>query len=481
MFPLRDIFLVLFVFGSVPYILKRPIWGAYLWVWVSVMSPHRQTWTFAYDLPFAQVVAIATLAGILLTREPREFPVTRTTVALILLVLWMNVTTLFSINPSWVMWDKVMKSMFMLFVVMYLLHSKKHVQVLVWIVTLSIAYYGVKGGLFTLRGGGAEKVYGPAGSFIGENNTVGLAIVMTIPLLRYLHLQATNRWLRYALLGSMVLCGFSALGTQSRGALLAIGAMLGFLWLKTRNKIITGFLLALLVPFAIGFMPETWTKRMESIQNYEEDSSAMGRINAWMMAVNLVASRPIGGGFEIYDRSTFAQYAPNPLDVHAAHSIWFSVLGEHGIPGIVLYVLLWIFAWRDASWISGKTQHREGWQWAADLARMVQVSLVGYFVGGAFLSLAYYDVPYYLAIAIVLTRRLVEKEVQGDQKGWYTARPQPNAGLAGAQPAVSPAPFKPPLAADRSGLRSATDKRGLGTTANQPQISTDKTPADRWI
>jgi hypothetical protein len=52
-------------------------------------------------------------------------------------------------------------------------------------------------------------------------------------------------------------------------------------------------------------------------------------------------------------------------------------------------------------------------QWASDLARMVQVSLVGYFVGGAFLSLAYYDVPYNLLVALVLTRELIEKEVKG--------------------------------------------------------------------
>ncbi len=444
---LRDIFLVLFLFGSVPYVLKRPVFGAYLWVWVSVMSPHRQTWSFAFDLPFAQVIAIATLLGILLTREPRQFPITRVTVVLILFTLWMNVTTVLAIVPDaqWNMWDKVMKSMFMLFVIMYLLHSKKHVQVLMWIVTLSIAFYGIKGGLFTLRIGGGERVYGPSGSFIAENNTVGLAIVMTIPLLRYLHLQATHRWLRYALLASMVLCGFSALGSQSRGALVGIGAMLGFLWLKSRNKIVTGVLLVLLVPFAIGFMPEKWTKRMESIQNYEEDSSAQGRLNAWRMAINLVASRPIGGGFEIYTASVFAQYAPNPMDVHAAHSIWFGVLGEHGIPGIVLFVLLWIFTWRDASWIAQKTRHLESWRWAGDLARMIQVSLMGYFIGGAFLSLAYYDVPYYLVAAIVMTRRLVEKELGGEQKGWYPARPHPNTALAGAPGTVSPAPFKPPV------------------------------------
>jgi hypothetical protein len=43
---------------------------------------------------------------------------------------------------------------------------------------------------------------------------------------------------------------------------------------------------------------------------------------------------------------------------------------------------------------------------------MVQVALVGYGVGGAFLNLAYYDVPYNLIVALVVTRILVERQIQ---------------------------------------------------------------------
>ena len=118
---------------------------------------------------------------------------------------------------------------------------------------------------------------GPAGSFIADNNGVALAIVMTIPLLRYLQLQATNRWIRWGLVGAMILCGFSALGSQSRGALLAVSAMLALLWVKSRHKLMTGLLLAMLVPAAISFMPDTWVNRMQTIHTYEEDASAMGR------------------------------------------------------------------------------------------------------------------------------------------------------------------------------------------------------------
>ncbi len=411
---MRDVILATFLLGSLPFILWRPTIGVFLFVWVSMMNPHRLTWGFAYDFGFAQLIAVATLLGLIFSRQPKHLPVTPVTLALFAMTAWMTVSTLcaFDTPGSLPMWERVMKIQLMIFVTLILLHSKKHVQILMWIVAGSVAFFAVKGGLFTLSAGGEHRVYGPVGSFIEENNSLALATVMTIPLLRYLQLQATHRWLRYGLLVATVLCGFSALGSQSRGALIGIAAMLGFLWLKSRAKVMTGVLLLMLVPVAIGFMPEKWEERMWTIKTYDQDTSAMGRINAWMMAFNLAKDRPlVGGGFQIYNADVFARYAPDPTDEHSAHSIYFQMLGEHGFVGLFLFLLLWFLVWRDAAWIDRQTRRREGMQWASDLARMVQVSLVGYAVGGAFLNLAYYDMPYNLLVALVLTRVMVEKQL----------------------------------------------------------------------
>jgi len=413
---MRDLVLAALIFGAIPFILWRPAIGIFLWVWISVMSPHRMAYGFAYDFPFAQTIAISILVGMLFSRENKRMPVTPVTVVLLLMVLWMNVTTFFAIDikEAWPMYERVMKIQLMIFVSLFILYSKRHVQALMWVVAMSVAFFGIKGGFFTLRGGGESLVWGPEGSFIADNNHLALAVIMTIPLLYYLRNQTHRRLLRLALLGAMVLCGFSALGSYSRGALLAIAAMIAFLWSKSRSRAVTGFVLVLLIPVAIGFMPDKWTERMRTIETYEQDASSMGRINAWSMAINLVSDRPlVGGGFEIYTPSVFARYAPNPDDLHAAHSIYFQMLGEHGYVGLMLFLLLWFLVWCDAGWIIKHARERSDLQWALDLARMVQVSLVGYAVGGAFLSLAYYDVPFNLLVVLVLTRRLVEKELRG--------------------------------------------------------------------
>ena len=57
-------------------------------------------------------------------------------------------------------------------------------------------------------------------------------------------------------------------------------------------------------------------------------------------------------------------------------------------------------------------------QWAFHLASMCQVSLIGYLVGGAFLSLAYFDLPYDIIVILVVTSRWLnvrgwEKDVHG--------------------------------------------------------------------
>lgn len=427
---MRDLILATFLLGALPFVLWRPVLGVFLWVWVSVMSPHRLTYGFAYDFGFAQLIAIATLLGMIFSRQPKRLVVTPVTATLFAMLVWMSVTTLFALDSAAAlpMWERVMKIQIMIFVTLALLHTKQHVHVLMWIVAGSVAFYAVKGGLFTLRGGGEHLVWGPLGSFIEDNNSLALATVMTIPLLRYLQLQATHRWVRYALLAAMLLSGLSALGSHSRGALLAIGAMLAILCLKSRTRVLTTLGLLLLIPVAIGFMPEKWEERMLSIQSYEEDSSAMGRINAWTMAFNLARERPLtGGGFEIYNQDVFARYAPNPTDLHSAHSIYFQMLGEHGFVGLSLFLLLWLLVWRDASWIDRHARRREGWQWASDLARMVQVSLVGYAVGGAFLNLAYYDVPYNLLAALVVTRILLEKQLRSADRAAPTAASPPEA------------------------------------------------------
>jgi probable O-glycosylation ligase (exosortase A-associated) len=412
---MRDILVTLIVFGWLPAVFKKPYIGALMWVWISVMNPHTQGWGFATTFPFAAIIAGVTITTLLVTKEPKNLPLTPVIWIFIIFVLWMNLSTVFALYPdeTYVQWNKVMKIMLMSFVVIMLIRTQKQIQLLIWTIIISLGYYGVKGGIFTLIGGGVDMVMGPESTFIEGNNEIALALIMTIPLMHYVQMISPKAWVRHIMTAAMLLCAIAALGSYSRGALLAIAAMGAFLWLKSQHKGRIALLVVLAILPVIASMPDKWMERMDSINTYEEDQSVQGRFNAWWMAYNLAKERPItGGGFEIITPELFWAYAPNPEDLHAAHSIYFQALGEHGFVGLALYLLLGWLTWRTGSWIIRHTRKLDEYRWAFNLATMIQVSLIGFATGGAFLSLLYFDVPYYLMGAMVATRVLVEKELR---------------------------------------------------------------------
>jgi putative inorganic carbon (hco3(-)) transporter len=383
--------------------LWRPWIGVIAWTWVSVMNPHSLGWGFITSMPVAAMVAGTTLLGFAFTRDKQNPFVSPAVVCLALFMTWILVTWPFSYYPddSWIMVTKVLKIDLMVIVTVALLVRKDQIQWFIWVVVFSIGFYSVKGGLFVLRTGGNYRVWGPGG-FIEGNNEFALAVIVVIPLMYYVFLTVPpKKWLK--------------------GALLV--AMATFLWWRADRKLVLGILLAAVGASLLAFMPDEWTDRMNTIQNYQSDGSAMGRLNAWQMAINLANDHPgTGGGFTIYEPPIFARYAPDPEDIHAAHSIYFQVLGEHGWIGLAIWLSIWLFTWSGASWLRKRGSEKDGTLWCRHLGSMCQVSLVGYAVGGAFLSLAYFDLPYNILALVVATKAWMLRQsrtstVPGTQRG----------------------------------------------------------------
>lgn len=409
---MRDILVLSIVLAILPFAIRHTWVAVLLWTWVSIMNPHKLAFGFAQSAPFAAIAACAALVSLVANRDRFKFPLCPAVVVLALFVVWMCITTIFAINPgpSWTQLSKILKIQLMTLIAMIALRERKHIELFIWINVLSIGFYGFKGGIFTITTGGAGRVWGPAGGFIEGNNEIALAMVLTIPLMNYLRMVAPRRWIRQGLLVLMLLSVIAAIGTQSRGAFLALSAMGLVLWMRSSRKMATGLAVAMVAMAVMAFMPSSWEDRMNTIQNYEQDASAMGRINAWWVAYRLANDSPTGGGFEIYTPEIFAKYAPDPSDIKVAHSIYFSVLGEHGYVGLLLFFLIWLLAFRMIRQIRAAAVNRPDTLWAHHLAGMCQVSLVGYAVGGAFLSLAYFDLPYNILVILVVSLRWLEEQ-----------------------------------------------------------------------
>lgn len=416
---MRDILVTLVVFGLLPVVLMRPYVGVYLWSWLGYMNPHRLGWGFAYNFPFVQVAAIVTLLSMFFSKEPKSLPNSPLVVVWGLFVLWMCLATAVAIDPGHSVTEltRTLKIQLMILVTFLLINDKEKLHQLVWVVAISIGFFGIKGGFFTVATGGNFRVWGPPGSFIQGNNELALALIIVLPLFRYLQLSSQNKWVRRGLVVAMLLCAASILASYSRGAFLAGGAMVVMLWLKSRHRFATGVVGAAVLATFLAFLPDKWFERMSTIENFEEDASAMGRINAWQFAFNLALARPLtGGGFDTFTPELFWKYAPNPAAFHDAHSIYFEVLAEQGFVGLGLFLIMWFYTYRIAGKIARQCRSREDMIWARDLAAMLQVSIVGYGVGGAFLGLAYFDLPYHIMAMVAILHHLVKEKGVVDKR-----------------------------------------------------------------
>ena len=99
-----------------------------------------------------------------------------------------------------------------------------------------------------------------------------------------------------------------------------------------------------------------------------------------------------------------------------AHSIYFQALGEHGFPGLILYISLGIVTWLKAGQLARRTRDDPEFKaWVPMLMQMAQVSLLGFAVGGAFLTLLHFDLPYYIIAFVILVDATVREHDQNRQ------------------------------------------------------------------
>ena len=435
---MRDLLLMAIIGVVAIMALGRPWIGVMLWNWISIMNPHRYTWGFASTAPVAMVSGLATLIGLLFTRD-RSSPFKGAPVAwLLAFTIWMTISWLAGRNleGDFNSWDRSIKIFVMIFVALSLLSNKYHILALTWVTAGSIALIGAKGGLFTVLTGGSYRVWGPPDSFIYGNNEFALALIAIIPILRFLQLQLSKGWPRHLMSLTMLLGVAAALGSHSRGALLAIAAMAAMFWWRSKEKGAATLLILVAVAVFVPMMPTEWWDRMETIETYDEDASAMGRINAWTVAYEVAKSHPLGVGMTYQYQDFFSLYGPYEDTPRAAHSVYFQILGNHGFIGLGIYLALWLSTYRTAGWLRKNARNIPEARWAADMGAMLQVGLVGFFAGGAFLSLAYFDLPYNMMVLAVLTRRWVET------KGWESDPKEPFLTYCGLRRSESGAPQK---------------------------------------
>ena len=430
---MRDAVFMLAMVGLLPIVIFRPFVGILLWSWISFMNPHRLVWGAASEMPWAMAVFAATLLGCLIAREPKRIQVNPVNLLVLALMVCFTITSLTAQgmpDAVWAKWSQVIKVLTGLMLTAALLTERQRVHALVWVMVISLGYYGVRGGAFTILNGGNYRVWGPEQTMITDNNHLAAALLVSLPLMHYLRLQSSHKLVRQGLLAAMVLTLLAVVGSYSRGALLGLLAVSFMMWLRSKQKVVSAVVMVAGLAGAIAFMPGDWGGRMESIGSYQQDESASERIVLWQISAKLAAARPlVGSGFTgPYNRTVVDTVAPGG-PARAVHSIWFELLGEHGFPTFFVWVGLTVAGMFSAIRLARITRDREDLRWAHDLGRMGQVSIVAYLVSGTFLSLSYWD--YYWTLLVVIGSALVIAKRELAQQPASTLTPAAAVALGG--------------------------------------------------
>ena len=157
---------------------------------------------------------------------------------------------------------------------------------------------------------------------------------------------------------------------------------------------------------AIPFLPASFTERMSTITEFQQDQSASTRVAVWGWTLDYVAENPWGGGFDAYrgnsfeyrmrveetfDGTTSVTYQDVVDEARAYHSAIFEVLGEQGYPGLILWSLIQVTGLVQMARIRKRWKGREGpdEQWQAPLASALAQAQIIYLVGALFTGIAY--------------------------------------------------------------------------------------------
>ncbi len=427
-----DILLIALVVASLPVCIWRPWIGVLVFTWLGCMHPHRIVGGLADDLPLSRLVALATLLGLLFTRQRYALP--RRRELYLLGGLWLTFlasTMLTALEPqrAWSDFVEVSKIMVMAGVTMVLFQDRAKLHALLLVIALSIGIVGIGGGLWGFYTGFHAPLFGPPHSNISDNNGLGFVLVVVLPLLAYVRQAEERAPLRALLLIAFGLSIIALFATYSRGAFVGFCLVLALIAVQIRTKdlALLGTGLAACLVFYL-FAPQQWVERIETITPtaYRTDPSGVKRMKSWYVALRLGADHPfLGAGFRPFSPAVYQRYLAGYSDDHDAHSHFLQVFAEHGLIGLGLFVALLVSVllrlWRLARLTRGDP-HRE---WIGRCAQSVGVAVIAYVAGGMFINLPYFDL-YYELVAVVVILQEIATSADGRacaplDEGWVTA------------------------------------------------------------
>ncbi len=412
---MRDLVLLAFIAAVLLMGLKRPFLWVLLYIYVDLVMPQKIGWGLITNLQLSLICFAAAFGGYLLLDSKEGSRVSFRQMLIVALLAWCGFTTLGAAFPEAALakWDWVWKALLFAAFLPLTLRTKLRIEAAALVVVLSLGAIIIGGGLKTVGGGGGYdtlRLLVQENAGIYEGSIISTAAIAIIPIIIWLAREGTifkPGWLVWGFAGALIFaCLLIPVGTSARTGLICI-AVLGVLLMRTvRYRFLYAAGAGLALMAAVPFLPTSFVERMSTITGFSEDQSASTRIVVWKWTLDYVAEHPLGGGFDAYLENSFTYDMPqisrsdnNKVvdfvevtdSARAYHSSYFEVLGEHGWPGLGIFLMLHgLGLWQMES--LRRRYRRDAGQdarWIHSLANALQQAHVIYLVGAVFVGIAF--------------------------------------------------------------------------------------------
>lgn len=412
---MRDLIFTAMIGMILPVAFRRPLIGLLAFTWLAYMRTQDLTWGFARYQRWSMLVAGVTVAGYLAMRKRPPIPRTALNFALVALVAQVGLSMAVSEPTPQPMLGRYIEYAKIIGVALFttaVVTRLEHLRMLVWIVGLSFAFYGVKIGLAgVLTGGGLFVKQGPGG-MLEDNNDFALALCMGLPLLIQVGSSERNQILRRGVYFMVPFTVLTILMTHSRGGFLSMAAMVMLLVWRSRNRVaaFAGMFAGALV--AAPMLPPAFYERISTISSYQTDGSAQGRLAAWRTAFRMATDNPVFGVGLYKFQANYRPYAASPEETaRATHNAYLQIWAECGTPALLLY----LFLIAGSVWLIWKIRHRArklyATSWILNYATMFEASLLAFVVGSTFLSRAHFDLFYHFVAMVAAFAAIATREM----------------------------------------------------------------------
>jgi len=401
---MRDYVVLIFLIACVIAAWKKPWWGVLSLAIFSYLNPHAYAWGFVRLLPVYYVLFLVVAFRTFTSKDKQSLPNDWRIPVFVMLWIGFAITSTQAYYPD-IAWQKfwfVTKIYVPFYFTLVLINTRHKLYCLIITIAASIGIVAVKGGLFAILKGFSARVYGPPHTQFEENNAFAVAMLISIPLLLLWQKETLNPWIKKGILFSIPVIYAASLSSWSRGALLTMGVLTLMLIVRSKRKYLLIPLVLIGAVFAKDYLPQEWFGRMNTIETYQKDSSAMSRIEAWTDGWNHTLEHPFtGAGFDGWIFVTQRDW----------HSSYVEMFSEHGFIAFGLWISLIIGTLISLTNMPKKTLNVTGMEWVSNYCFMLRASLICYMVGTAFLGLSYWDLLYHLIFISVLLKKFVMEEL----------------------------------------------------------------------